>query len=303
MTLISDTSAGLGAADATTGPAVDSLLAVEGLTVTYGDGGPDDVTALSDVDLRVAPGERVAVVGESGSGKSTLGLAIAGFLGADVAVTSSRLSFADTDLRTRPVTRIPAHTPGLSMMFQDAMTSLDPVWTVGSQLRDAVRATGRSSRREIRDRTEEWLHRVGLTDTARVLDARPYELSGGMRQRVMLAVALAARPRLLIADEPTSALDASLSRDVMDLLASLTAEDGTALIMITHDLHLAAEYVHRVVVMLHGRVVDDVPAATLAESATDPYTRGLLACVPTLDSADLHRLPTLGDLREREEAA
>jgi ABC-type glutathione transport system ATPase component len=279
------------------------LLEVAGLTVRYGMDGADPVTALDDVSLSVERGERVALVGESGSGKSTMGLAIAGFLSMPgIDVHTRTLQFDSRELVRTNRTRVPRRTPGMSMMFQDAMTSLDPVWTVGSQLRAVLRASERLSRRAQNAKAAEWLARVGLTDTDRVMRARPYELSGGMRQRTMLALALASTPKLLIADEPTSALDASLARETMELLVELTEDFGASLIIISHDIHLCQEFADRTLVMFGGRIVEQGRSSTLAETAVHPYTRGLFACVPTLDSYHREELPTLALLAAEHNA-
>jgi peptide/nickel transport system ATP-binding protein len=179
------------------------------------------------------------------------------------------------------------------MVFQDAMTSLDPVWTIAQQLKSVLSANGSRSRREIADRSHEWLRRVGLPEGDRILRSRPYELSGGMRQRVMLALALCGNPKLLIADEPTSALDASLSRDMMELLVELVRDLGTSLLIVSHDIQLCTEYSDRMLVMYGGRIVEEGPSSSLARDARHPYTMGLLRCVPTLESATLDELPTL----------
>jgi peptide/nickel transport system ATP-binding protein len=274
------------------------VLAVAGLTVRYTTPDGERVTAVDDVDLSVEAGERVAVVGESGSGKSSTGLAVGGFLThPSIEVTTRSFAFDGRAVERRTDERMPRRTPGLSMVFQDAMTSLDPVWTVGSQLRAVLRADGGLGRREAAAAAAEWLVKVGLHDTRRVLSARPYELSGGMRQRAMLALALAGRPRLLIADEPTSALDASLSREVMELMVALTEETDAALLIISHDIELCREYANRMVVMYRGRIVDQGPSATIDQTATDPYAKALLTCVPTLEDRSLERLPTLDGLR------
>jgi ABC-type dipeptide/oligopeptide/nickel transport system ATPase component len=272
-------------------------LQVRGLTVSYERDGVW-TPAVHGASFDLAPGERLAVVGESGSGKSTLISAIAGFLNApNAAIDYETLEFEGKPLERRRIQRLPRRTAGISMVFQDAMTSLDPVWTVENQVKAVLKRSGaKLSRTELRERVEHWLGRVGLHDTARVLASRPYEMSGGMRQRVMLAVALCGSPRLLVADEPTSALDASLSRDVMDLMAELTAQVGASLVIVTHDITLCLDYAHRLLVMQHGHVVDDVAAATITQDARHPYTRGLLQCVPTLDSVDLEELPTLETL-------
>jgi peptide/nickel transport system ATP-binding protein len=275
----------------------DSLLIIEDLTVRYAADSDHPVTAVSGANLRIERGERIALVGESGSGKTTLGLALGGFLTqSGVRVTASRFTFEGKTLDRTHVSRMPHRTPGMSMVFQDAMTSLDPVWTIGSQLRAVLHSSEKLNRRDTTDKAREWLSRVGLTDTDRVMKSRPYELSGGMRQRVMVALALAGNPRLLIADEPTSALDASLSREAMELLVELTDDFGASLLIISHDIHLCQEFADRTMVMLGGEIVEEGQSATLEQTATHPYTVGLLRCVPTLDSAGLDELPTLASV-------
>ncbi|GAA2234680.1 ABC transporter ATP-binding protein [Herbiconiux moechotypicola] len=275
-----------------------TVLAVDALSVTYGSG-ESAHRAVDSATFRIAHGERVALVGESGSGKTTLALAIAGFLLGDaVTIDYAGLELGGEPLRRGSVKGLPQKTPGITMVFQDAMTSLDPVWTIGSQLAAVLRGAEGLRRSQVRERSEHWLRMVGLHDTERVLGARPYELSGGMRQRAMLAIALCSRPRLLIADEPTSALDASLAREIMDLMVDLTEDFGTSVLVVSHDIHLCQEYADRILVMLGGVIVDDVPAAEAAARATHPYTKGLIECVPTLESAGLDELPTLAGLRE-----
>lgn len=270
------------------------LLSVRNLRVGYSTGGSAEHVAVRGADLDVDAGECVAVVGESGSGKTTLAMAVAGLLTARGArVSADRLLFDGRERGATAPRTVPVRVPGLSMVFQDAMTSLDPVARVGSQFRAVLAGTGVRSRSGARDVAGDWLTRVGLRDAPRVLRARPHELSGGMRQRVMLALAMAGEPRLLVADEPTSALDASVSREVMDLLREITADRGTALLVVTHDVDLCRRYADRVVVMLRGDVVDDTPTSGLDDPRRSAYTRGLLKCVPTLASAGLHRLPSL----------
>ncbi len=301
---MASTFVGEAAPSATTGPTVSpsssdptELLVVEDLTVRYNPNGPSPVTALSSAHLTLRRGERVAVVGESGSGKTTLGLAIAGFLtGPDVEVTATTLDFDGAPIPRHAASLMPRRTPGMAMVFQDAMTSLDPVWTIGSQMHSVLKANDHLKRKDAKDRARSWLNRVGLTDTNRVLKARPYELSGGMRQRAMLALALASQPKLLIADEPTSALDASLSREAMDLLVELAEDFDTSLLIISHDITLCQEYAERTIVMYGGEIVEEGESATLAQTATHPYTIGLLQCIPTLESAELDELPTLASV-------
>ncbi|GAB6902574.1 ABC transporter ATP-binding protein [Kineosporia succinea] len=272
------------------------VLEVRDLSVRYGNS-----VAVSGASFTIARGQRVAVVGESGSGKTSLANAIAGFVDPMSAVVESEVLSLDGSALQRTFTagrqeRIPRRTPGLSMVFQDAMSSLDPVWTVGSQLTAVLRSTERCTRSEARERATDLLDRVGIVDPRRVMRARPHELSGGMRQRVMIAIALSGRPALLIADEPTSALDASVAVRTMKLLVELTRTQGTALLMVTHDIELCRRFTDHVIVMYRGEIVEQLPSARLDE-AEHPYTQGLLQCVPTLASAGLEQLPTFESVR------
>ncbi|PZE76593.1 ABC transporter ATP-binding protein [Curtobacterium sp. MCBD17_019] len=275
----------------------DTVLRVRDLTVSYG-----TTTAVRHADLEVRRGERVAIVGESGSGKTSLGNAIAGFLEPGTAtVTAATLELDGTSIvRTGTGPRIPVRTPGLSMVFQDAMSSLDPVWTIGSQLVAVLRATEKVTKRRARADAIDRLRAVGITDPERVMHARSYELSGGMRQRVMMAIALSSKPSLLIADEPTSALDASLAVGAMELMVDLAEQEGAAVLVISHDIELCRRFTDVVVVMYRGEIVEQIASRDLAE-ARHPYTRGLLECIPTLQSARLDELPTLESVRARLE--
>jgi peptide/nickel transport system ATP-binding protein len=271
------------------------LLQVSGLTIQY----PTDdglFTAVDGFSLTLQPRQRVAIVGESGSGKTNACMAVAGFLAPEARISASHMLFEGQDLMKRRARAIPQRIPGIGVVFQDAMTSLDPVWTVGQQLQAVIRNNEKVTRRQAGERAAEWLVRVGLPDTERVLAARPYELSGGMRQRVMIAIALSARPRLLIADEPTSALDATLSRDLMRLMVELTDEVGAGLLMVSHDIALCQAFTDWTVVMHQGVAVEAGPSATLHQTAQHPYTKGLIACVPRLENAEWDRLPTMASL-------
>lgn len=277
----------------TSGGAGEPLLNVSGLTVTYAGASRPAVDRAS---FSIGRARRTALVGESGSGKTTMALAVAGFLDVPgVTITADRARFDGDEITFDDRHVLPRRRKGLAMTFQDAMTSLDPTWTIGSQLTTVVRAAERLSRGAGHARAVDWLRRVGLEDPERVMKAHPHELSGGMRQRVMLATSLAGRPTLLIADEPTSALDASLSRASMDLLAELTDDQGTSLLIVTHDLHLGLEFCDEVLVMYRGQLVETGAPAHLQSHAQHPYTRALLDCVPTLGDATTHRLPTLRD--------
>ncbi|MFT4044572.1 MAG: ABC transporter ATP-binding protein [Gordonia sp. (in: high G+C Gram-positive bacteria)] len=276
----------------------EPLLEARGVTVWYG-----GAVALRDADITIRAGERIALVGESGSGKTTLAMALAGMLPASSAtVSAATLTFAGCPV-TQPTAVLPSGTPGMSIIFQDAMTSLDPTWRIGSQVKAALKANYGLSRRQSTAEAVRWLGRVGFADPDRVMRARPYELSGGMRQRVMLAIALCSRPSLIVADEPTSALDATLARMTMDLLTELSEESGAALLLVTHDLQLCMDYADQVVVMRGGEIVESGPAPTIASNPQHPYTRGLLACVPTLDGVDVEFLPTLASVMDSTETA
>ncbi|MBF4576070.1 ABC transporter ATP-binding protein [Frondihabitans sp. VKM Ac-2883] len=274
-----------------------TVLRIRDLSVAYGSN-----IAVKEANLEVRRGERVAIVGESGSGKTSLGNAIAGFLDTSVArVDVDTLELDGVSLRREgEASRIPQRTPGLSMIFQDAMSSLDPVWTIGSQLIAVLRATEKVGKRQARVDALAKLRSVGITDPERVMGAKSHELSGGMRQRVMMAIALSSKPALLIADEPTSALDASLAVGAMQLMVDLAEQEGTAVLMITHDIELCRKFTDFVIVMYHGEIVEQIASKDL-HNAKNPYTRGLLECIPTLASARLDELPTLESVRARLE--
>lgn len=258
--------------------------------------------ALRDVSFDLTPGERLAVVGESGSGKSTLAFALTGMLPADQAA----VSWSEAQIAGRPVDMRPSRLPipvrraGVSMIFQDAMTSLDPVATIGHQFRTVMVGAG-VSKRDIRAQAIAWIGKVGIPSPERVLKLHPYELSGGMRQRVMIALALCNRPRLLLADEPTSALDATVSRVVMQLLLDLTDQLGTALIIITHDIDLARAFTDKVLVLFRGEVADYCRTDRLGSEERSAYTRALIRCVPRLQDHARAELPTLASVTRQME--
>ena len=267
-----------------------SLLSVEGLTVAFATGrGP--VNAVENVSLSVAPGEILGIVGESGSGKSVTALATIGLLPSPPArVTAGRVIFEGADLLALPERRLRRlRGPGIGMMFQEPMSSLNPVFTIGDQVGETLRAHERLGPAARRARTVALLDRVGIPSAARRLDDYPHQMSGGQRQRVMIAIALACNPRLLIADEPTTALDVTIQAQILDLLLELRAERGMAVMLITHNMGVVAETADRVLVMYSGQVLEQAPAAALFDRPAHPYTRGLLACVPSLE-ADLPRL-------------
>jgi peptide/nickel transport system permease protein len=237
-------------------PARPALLEIAGLTVAIDTlAGP--VPAVRDVSLAVDAGETLALVGESGSGKSLTALAIAGLLPGAVHVAAGMVRFAGTDLlRLAPAALRRLRGGALAMVFQDPSSSLNPVHRVGAQIAEAVRAHRRMTAAQASAEAVMLLRRVGISDPERRASAYPHELSGGMRQRVMIAIAIANRPRLLIADEPTTALDVTIQAQVLDLLADLKREAGLAMLFITHSLPVVAEIADRVAVMYAGEIVE-----------------------------------------------
>ncbi len=258
------------------------LLQLEELRVGFrGTGGL--IEAVRGVDFGVAPGEVVGIVGESGSGKSLSMLAVMRLLGTTARATGGRVIFDGEDLLAATEARMrEIRGRDIAMVFQDPQSSLNPALTIGRQVTDVVRAHRRVSTGEARRIAIEALERVGISEAGRRLDAYPHEFSGGMRQRALIAMAIACRPRLLIADEPTTALDVTVQAQIVNLIAELRRDLGLAVIFISHNLQLVAEIVDRVVVMYGGKVVEDGPAADIELAARHPYTRLLRACVPGL---------------------
>jgi len=271
------------------------LLEIEDLKVTF----PTRtglIEAVRGVSFTLGQ-ERLGIVGESGSGKSQTGRAILGLTPFPGRVEARRLAFDGIDLRTASkATWRALRGRRMTMVMQDPKFSLNPVMTIGRQIMEAYRAHIDATRAEANDRTIAMLEAVQIRDPARVFDAYPHELSGGMGQRAMLAMMLITDPDLLIADEPTSALDVTVQLQVLAILDRLVRERGMGLIFISHDLRLVASFCDRVLVMYAGKVVEQVRAADL-KAAQHPYTRGLLNCLPSIDS-DVRPLPTL----ERDEA-
>ncbi|SFL89612.1 ABC transporter ATP-binding protein [Geodermatophilus ruber] len=238
---------------------------------------------VNGLSYSVGPGETVAVVGESGSGKSVSVLALLGLLPARTATVSGRALLHGEDLLAMPADRLrEVRGPGVGMVFQDPMTSLNPMLTVGRQLVEGIRAHGEVPKTEARRRAVELLGEVGLPDPGRAVDRYPHELSGGMRQRVMIAIALSNSPALLIADEATTALDVTVQAQIIDLVEKLQADHGTGVVWITHDLGVVAGIADRVLVMYGGRCVEDGTVDDVLERPAHPYTRGLLGALPDL---------------------
>ena len=258
------------------------LLEVACLTTAFqGDYGEN--VSVDHIDFHVDEGEVVCIVGESGCGKSVTSLSIMGLLGRGGAVTDGSVLFDGKNLLSmteKELDQIRGNQ--ITMIFQDPLTSLNPVFTVGSQIMESIITHMRLSRQEARSRTEALLRRVGMPDARGVMRKYPHTLSGGMRQRVMIAMALSCNPRLLIADEPTTALDVTIQAQIMELLKELQKETGMAMILITHDIGLVANMADRVMVMYAGQIIEKAPAREVFANPRHPYTMALLDTVPTI---------------------
>ena len=241
--------------------------------------------AVRGVDLTIYPGQTVAIVGESGSGKSTTAHAIIDLLPGSGKVTAGSILFDGIEITTASDKEIVAlRGRSIGLVPQDPMSNLNPVWKIGYQVKEALTANGIAKGSAADKRVTELLEEAGLPDAERRAKQYPHEFSGGMRQRALIAIALAARPKLLIADEPTSALDVTVQRQILDHLARLTQDLGTAVLFITHDLGLAAERAEHLVVMYRGKVVESGPAAQILSAPRPPYTQRLVASAPSLAS-------------------
>jgi peptide/nickel transport system ATP-binding protein len=267
----------------------DALIEIKGLRVLFhGDDGRT-THAVDSVDLAVADGATLGLVGESGCGKSVTSLAIMGLLSKQSAEVSGSILFDGFDLLEAPDhTLRDLRGNRLAMIFQEPMTSLNPSFTIGDQIIETILRHRGGSRRAARDRTIELLRRVHIPSPERRVDEYPHQLSGGMRQRVMIAMALACDPRLLIADEPTTALDVTLQAQILDLMRELRAESRAAIILITHDLGVVAEVCDEVAVMYAGEIVERAHVDELFASPQHPYTVGLLGAIPRLDRQTSH---------------
>jgi oligopeptide transport system ATP-binding protein len=267
-------------------------LRIDDLCVSFAQG-KAVVPAVRQVSISVAPGECVGVVGESGSGKTQLFMAAMGLLAGNAAVRG-RVRFEGEDILGAAAPRLNLiRGAKLTMIFQDPMTSLTPHLKIGTQLAEVLVCHAGRSWSEARAAARRMLDRVGVPESARRMSQYPHELSGGLRQRVMIAMSLLCGPKLVIADEPTTALDVTVQAQIIDLLRAVRQEVGMALVLISHDLAVVAGLADTILVMYDGRVVERAQAADLFEHARHPYTAELLKCIPTLSGPRLQRLPTL----------
>ena len=254
--------------------------------------------AVDGVSFSIRAGETLALVGESGCGKSVTAFSILRLVADPPGrIVGGEVRFEGQDLLKFDAARMRAiRGDRIAMIFQEPMTSLNPVFTIGEQIAEAVRLHRPASKRAARDRAIELLALVGIPDAARRVDEYPHRLSGGMRQRVMIAMALACEPALLIADEPTTALDVTIQAQILDLIDDLKARLGMAVLLITHDLGVVAQHSQRVAVMYAGRIVEEAATTQLFAQALHPYTRGLLASIPRPGGDGLTRLTEIPGL-------
>jgi oligopeptide/dipeptide ABC transporter ATP-binding protein len=270
---------------------VDPLLAIRGLRVDFDtDAGP--VPAVRGVDLAIGAGDTVALVGESGCGKSVTAMSV-------MRLVTGRISAGDIFFEGRDLQKLPEaemrqiRGAQIGMIFQEPMTSLNPVFSVGRQIEEVLLLHQRLAARAAREQALELLKRVGIPSPERRIQQYPHELSGGMKQRVMIAMAIACRPKLLIADEPTTALDVTIQAQIMELLRSLKQEFGMAVLLITHDLGVVAHFAERVAVMYAGKIVEEGTVRDIFKRAAHPYTQALLGALPDplKPSARLEAIP------------
>ncbi|HEY8712006.1 MAG TPA: ABC transporter ATP-binding protein [Thermoanaerobaculia bacterium] len=272
----------------------ESLLEVKNLRTSF----PTEdglVHAVDNVSFNVRRGEAVALVGESGCGKSVTAMSIMRLVARPGKITGGEVRFKGRDisaLSERQMREVRGN--DIAMVFQEPMTSLNPVFKIGAQVSEAIRVHQKVSKKAAWKMAGEMLELVSISDPVKRLDDYPHQLSGGMRQRVMIAMALSCDPELLIADEPTTALDVTIQAQIMELLAGLQKRLGLAVLLITHDLGVVAEFCERVIVMYTGRIVEESPVVDLFANPAHPYTRGLLKSLPSVTKAGTEqRLPTI----------
>jgi len=269
--------------------AAKPLLSVDRLTIDIG-----GANVVDDVSFTVAPGKVMALVGESGCGKSLTSYAMLGLLPPAAKRTAGRIMLENTDLAALSERQLrKARGKDISIIFQEPSASLDPLTTVGSQIAEAYRVHHGVSKAEAYEKARRMLVDVGIPDPTRRLDQYPFELSGGMCQRIMISIALICGPRVLVADEPTTALDVTIQAQILDLMKKLVADRGTAIVLITHDMGVVADIADDVAVMYAGRIAEIAPVYDLFRQPKHPYTALLLASVPKLDDAPKADLATI----------
>lgn len=277
-----------------------ALLNIRNLTVRFATA-TGSFTAVDGIDVSVDKGEVLAIVGESGSGKSVSMLAVMGLLPDTATITADEMTYDGRDISNlAPWERRKLIGREITMIFQEPVASLNPSFTTGFQIEEVLRLNLGMSRAQARARALELFRAVGIPEPEEKLKSYPHQMSGGQCQRVMIAMAIASNPRLLIADEPTTALDVTIQKQILDLLMKLQADYGMALILITHDMGVVAETADRVVVQYKGKKMEEADVLSLFEAPKHPYTRALLSALPENATGD--RLPTVSDFFQQEAA-
>ena len=278
---------------------MEPVLAVKDLQVAFSDDKGRSIS-VDRISFQVNPGEVVCLVGESGCGKSVTSLAVMGLLGRGGSASGS-VRFLGKELLGLPERELDQiRGNSLTMIFQDPLSALNPVFPIGRQIMESMEAHTSLSRREREERAAELLKKVGLGDISSIMEKYPHQLSGGQRQRVMIAMALACGPKLLIADEPTTALDVTIQAQIMELLLKLREETGMAILLITHDMGVVAQMADRVLVMYAGQIIEQAPVFDLFDRPAHPYTRALMAAMPTVGRGREHVLSSIrGTVPER----
>ncbi len=277
-----------------------ALLNIKNLTVKFATA-TGSFTAVDGIDVHVDRGEVLAIVGESGSGKSVSMLAVMGLLPDTATITADEMTYDGRDmLKMSKAEKRKLIGREITMIFQEPVASLNPSFTVGFQIEEVLRLNLGMSRHEAREKALDLFRSVGIPEPEDKIKAYPHQMSGGQCQRVMIAMAIASNPRLLIADEPTTALDVTIQKQILDLLMKLQEDYGMALILITHDMGVVAETADRVVVQYKGKKMEEADVLSLFEAPQNPYTRALLAALPEHATGD--RLPTVSDFFHQEVA-
>ncbi|WP_145409712.1 ABC transporter ATP-binding protein [Paenibacillus xylanexedens] len=282
---------------------MNNLLEIEALRVTFTTT-KGEVSPVDGINLAITPGETLCIVGESGSGKSVTSLSILGLLGEKGRIAEGHIRLNGTDLTELNQTQLrKIRGKQVSMVFQEPMTALNPVMTIGNQLLEVIQVHTKLNRRQAEHAVLQMLQKVGIARPEAVMREYPHSLSGGMRQRIVIAIALICEPKLLIADEPTTALDVTIQAQILNLMKQLREERETAILLITHDLSIVAEMADRVAVMYAGQIVEEAEVFSLFDEPLHPYTQGLMRSVPTIQSGAEDRLvpipgtvPSLTDL-------
>lgn len=277
-----------------------ALLNIKNLTVKFATA-TGSFTAVDGIDVHVDRGEVLAIVGESGSGKSVSMLAVMGLLPDTATITADEMTYDGRDISNLSASeRRTLIGREITMIFQEPVASLNPSFTVGFQIEEVLRLNLGLSRRDAQSRALDLFRAVGIPEPEAKIKAYPHQMSGGQCQRVMIAIAIASNPRLLIADEPTTALDVTIQKQILDLLMKLQEDYGMALILITHDMGVVAETADRVVVQYQGKKMEEADVLSLFENPQSPYTRALLSALPEHATGD--RLPTVSDFFAQETA-